>query len=644
MAVFISLETEPFEDNMRQMAQGKPGSGGSISRSARAGMTTARRPLRGIEIKTDTYGFIQIIRSDGTIVPLVDQGTTGGTGDSTSSFLLQSVQEARMEKHQIIETFGEPYIFFFGESPRFLDCQAILVNTNDFNWEAEWWDNWDNRVRGTKTVEQGARTYLFYDDTIVEGYMLMASAVKTSDQPWTVQLTWRMFVTSYRNVSFVGDPNFPVAAEIYIPPNIDLVSADAFDQLTTQYQDESRGEQARALQDQNINDAARQAGTPVPNSFGVSLGPGGFTTGPAQLATPPNSIGGIRKLSDLIRTGIRSTAFAPEVGQLIATLSDQDPATRQALEVFNTLSTRPLRGKIVDNTDEWTGNSPAYDYTPADGLPDVYQPTWRSVQESQNIFLDAIRWMICFGANINNYSSLNDLGFRVSVRAGSSINSGFTGPVAPTYGPVAMPGLTVPGYPATSMNPAALAAGYPLGFPQQLQNGNPFFAQQPQGTDLFFGTSAASAPGLDGVSSGYAYGYTSPFGGPGYGASGFGDQPGLGYGSSFGPTGDPGMIDPGKFTFAGVADEQSSFQRFIQPTPPLGAGIGGIGLGVSGSIGVGASISVGGSPSAFGMGAYPGTLDPFGTCSQTGNLQQFGTSGVGLGVGLSAGAVAAVRI
>ncbi len=155
MAVFISLETDPFEDNMRTLAGGAQG----ISR--RAGITSVRRPLRGIEIKTDTYAMIQVIRSDGSIIPLTDQATPEGTGDSTSSFLIQSAQEARMEKHQIIETFGEPYIYFFGESPRFLDVQAILINTNDFNWEAEWWDNWDNRIRGTKTVEQGARTYLF---------------------------------------------------------------------------------------------------------------------------------------------------------------------------------------------------------------------------------------------------------------------------------------------------------------------------------------------------------------------------------------------------------------------------------------------------------------------------------------------------
>ena len=78
--------------------------------------------------------------------------------------MLQNVQEAHMEKHQIVETFGESYIFFFGEAPRFIDVSAVIINSHDFNWEAEWWDNYNRFLRGTKSVEQGARTYLFYDE------------------------------------------------------------------------------------------------------------------------------------------------------------------------------------------------------------------------------------------------------------------------------------------------------------------------------------------------------------------------------------------------------------------------------------------------------------------------------------------------
>ena len=35
-----------------------------------------------------------------------------------SNFLIQAVTEERMEKQQVVETFGESFIFFFGERPR----------------------------------------------------------------------------------------------------------------------------------------------------------------------------------------------------------------------------------------------------------------------------------------------------------------------------------------------------------------------------------------------------------------------------------------------------------------------------------------------------------------------------------------------
>src|SRR5690606_2288352 len=282
MAVFVELVTDAFEKNMTHLA-------GKYAPSERAGLSNVRRPLRGIEVKEDTYAMIKIIRADGIEVPLVDSSDSLGISTRTASFLLQSVQEARMEKHQIIETFGEPYIYFFGEAPRFIDCQAMLINSLDFNWEAEGWDNWENKIRGTKTVELRARTYLFYDDTIIEGYMLMAQAVKVSDSPFIVNLTWRMFVTNYRNISFIGDPNYPIHANLNIPPNINLGSADAFEQLTQLYAGGVRGQHA-AL------------------SFGDDTS-----------RIDPNHFGPRGKLPRALLTATRSIAFPPDIQQMHAT-------------------------------------------------------------------------------------------------------------------------------------------------------------------------------------------------------------------------------------------------------------------------------------------------------------------------------------
>jgi len=194
MAVFITLTTDSFVDSFNNAVT-------NAASTQRAGSNNARRPQRGLEIKEDTYAILKLVAASGNPIPLYDSSSSTGMSTDYTNFILQSVTEARMEKHQIVETFGEPYIYFFGESPRFLDVQAVLVDSNDFNWYAEFWQNYDQFFRGTRSVELGARTYLFYDDNIVEGYMLNAQARKTSDTPLMVQLQFRLYLTNYQNVT-----------------------------------------------------------------------------------------------------------------------------------------------------------------------------------------------------------------------------------------------------------------------------------------------------------------------------------------------------------------------------------------------------------------------------------------------------------
>lgn len=231
MAVFIELTTDAFRDTFATTAAGKRNSNQQQNPYGRAGAVSVRRPLRGLEIKEDTYAIIRVIQADGTEVQLVDGGAATGQTTGWSNFLLQSVQEARMEKHQIVETFGDSYIYFFGEAPRFLDVSCLLINSNDFNWEAEWWYNYDNFLRGTKSVELGARTYMFYDDNVVEGYMLQAQAVKVAEEPLTVRLSYRLFITNYQNVSFVGSTSFPTRSMVNLPASVSLTDTPSDDQI-----------------------------------------------------------------------------------------------------------------------------------------------------------------------------------------------------------------------------------------------------------------------------------------------------------------------------------------------------------------------------------------------------------------------------
>jgi len=266
MAVFIELTTDVFTENFNKIDDG-------LRSAGRAGSSSVRRPLRGIEVKDDTYAIIKVVDVAGTPLPMFDSSAREALyqGEAKSAteygnFMLQTVQEARMEKNQIVETFGESYIFFFGEAPRFIDVSAVLINSNDFNWEAEFWGNYNAYWRGSRLTELGARLYLFYDDTIVEGYMLNASAVKDSQNPWTVQVQFKMFVTNYTNVSFVDSDDFPIRSSI--DPSL-VGNLSTLEGATIQNAIARLDSQQRGMAEQNAVRAIQQAA--ISNFGGGSL-------------------------------------------------------------------------------------------------------------------------------------------------------------------------------------------------------------------------------------------------------------------------------------------------------------------------------------------------------------------------------------
>jgi hypothetical protein len=223
MATFIEIRTDAFADNVN-----------NIREAGMAGMSSpaVRRPLRGIEIKDDRYATIMIKQANGMPIALTDAGSRAGvnSGQSTSAaggipatvptpaaassyiysnFIIESIEESRQEKTQIMETFGEPYIFFFGEKPRMLNVSGLLFNTLDFNWRSEFWENYDKKLRGTKLVEQNARMYLHWDDIVVEGYPIGAQAAESADMPYTIKFAFSLFITNYTTLSSIGSDDYP---------------------------------------------------------------------------------------------------------------------------------------------------------------------------------------------------------------------------------------------------------------------------------------------------------------------------------------------------------------------------------------------------------------------------------------------------
>jgi hypothetical protein len=120
--------------------------------------------------------------------------------DAWTDWLLQSVRESRVEKTQIVETFGDTYLYAFGQKPRALVFNGILMNTTDYNWRAVFWQNWDNFFRATRLIEKNARMYISWDDLVVEGYPINAVCNQTVDSPNALTFSFNFFVTRYINV------------------------------------------------------------------------------------------------------------------------------------------------------------------------------------------------------------------------------------------------------------------------------------------------------------------------------------------------------------------------------------------------------------------------------------------------------------
>lgn len=579
MAVYIELTTDAFAQVFNQQQS-------AVTPQGRAGISNARRPLRGLEIKDDTYAILKVVTSNGTELPLIDSGAVGGTNTQYSNFILQSVQEARMEKHQIVETFGESYIFFFGESPRFLDVQAILVDSFDFNWYAEFWANYDQYLRGSKSVEMGARTYLFYDDNIVEGYMLMASAVKIADQPLQARLTFRLFLTNYQNISFIGSDVYPVRASVSIPPDVTQTSASAYDppdspglgsgigssisvgvggslggslQAGLQIQAGiGAGQQDEGFGGTSLLTAALTAGVQYSGNVALTeaLQNASYGVGPPYVygvngtITPPSLLGLSQEQAEAaIQAGIEESLM---------------PTTSPLPEIPRTL---PLRSLISDNTDEYTGMTP-----PAPGADDP------STSEAPDLSQTAIQQAGMYGADINDPTTFAGLGlgvnFGVGVGVGIGIGTGGGAYVGASFGVTAGVGLN--GVYGGINGGLGFIGGSGVGASASLSiQPNPLVSTQLAEVSVPNGT-PAYGNGVQ-ISGGVIAGT------------------GVGGGIPGGITTGDGPLTPGtllQYTGATAFQAQQATSQ-------------GYGANISGQ---GASINVGGTPSAFAMVVSTGTL------------------------------------
>lgn len=115
---------------------------------------------------------------------------------STTEFFLEAVQEQDAEKYQIVETFGENKIYFYGTRPKVYSFSGILLNTDSHPWKRTFLEKYDQAIRGTKCSEQKRRVYLVYDDVLAEGYILNISTQTSASTPNSCPFAFTMFITN----------------------------------------------------------------------------------------------------------------------------------------------------------------------------------------------------------------------------------------------------------------------------------------------------------------------------------------------------------------------------------------------------------------------------------------------------------------
>lgn len=182
MAQFIQILPSPLTKGNPSLTGDKPK---SVDSSNTSPYDHVRRPVRGLQIKDETFGTLEVKTADGKNILLIDSGGKVDEGNVSysskySNFLLQSVSESSMEKMQIVETFGPSFAFFFGTRPRTLTVNGVLLNSADFNWKNEFWQNYETYLRGTRLVSNDTIAYLSYDDVTVTGFLISMSAEQSS--------------------------------------------------------------------------------------------------------------------------------------------------------------------------------------------------------------------------------------------------------------------------------------------------------------------------------------------------------------------------------------------------------------------------------------------------------------------------------
>jgi len=122
-----------------------------------------------------------------------------------TKFILQQAAESYNERTQIVETFGDYYVFFFGQRPVIYNFSGMLINAKNNSWVNDWKFMYQNFLRGTKAVENKARIILSYGGRQIEGYILNTNNSTTADTEFGVPFSFQVLLIDEKFLNFSED-------------------------------------------------------------------------------------------------------------------------------------------------------------------------------------------------------------------------------------------------------------------------------------------------------------------------------------------------------------------------------------------------------------------------------------------------------
>jgi len=147
----------------------------------------------------------------------------GGRSSVIQRFLIRAVAGAHEEKAQIMETFGQPIIYFFGEKPIVLNFVGAVYDTENMPWFSDFLDRYEQDLRGTRLNFNNQSIFILLDNHVIEGYILKISYNKGAhmtghaDMQFSfVVVKWGRYRTNEHNQGNTFEEQFKTFNDIYI--------------------------------------------------------------------------------------------------------------------------------------------------------------------------------------------------------------------------------------------------------------------------------------------------------------------------------------------------------------------------------------------------------------------------------------------